>query len=238
MLKITDEEKEIMAWASDAFKKPWFSLCDVLQKIHNGEKLSGTEAKIDPFFVPFKIDGRLIYHFLKHGATRSILGSNASMFTLVTNTRGNKLIWAGIELEDNGVFTEYYLLNDRLEEDWAKKASEMIFNDELENAYEYLCEWIKEQEKLSHIDLGIVKVANIQFFGEFKKAYEEAEEGNKLFLMGLKMSDSVNKILEENWIKFYPNINLKKLLDALSPILKILNPANSKVQEVLSKLPF
>jgi len=48
----------------------------------------------------------------------------------------------------------------------------------------------------------------------------------------------VSEIMEEGWVKFYPDINLKKLLETIAPALNILSPVNTALQGALSKLPF
>lgn len=238
MPKLTEEEQEIMAWAAEAFKAPWVGLCEVFQRMNAGEELSSSEASVDPYFLPFPVDGRLLYHVMKNGGKKAILGDNGSMLTIVTNTRGNRIIWAAIEQEEDGAYTEFHPLKDRLGKAWDKKGAEFIFDGDMKGAFGHFAEWIKSQPELEHIDLGILKVANIQFFGAFKRAHEESDDGSKLALMGLKMSEAVDEILEEGWVRFHPDINLKKLLDLIAPILALLSPVNKPLGKVLAKLPF
>ena len=234
---LTSEEQEIMAWGAESFKGPWLDICEVFKRIHDGEKLSRDEALIDPYFVPFDIDARVLYHSLKNGGKKALLGDNGSMLTIITNTDGDEIIWAAIELEEDGVYTEFYPLKDRLGEDWAKEGAKLLYDNDMEGAFDHFSSWIKSQPETEHIELGILKAANVQFFGAFKRAYEEADDGAKLVLMGVKMVDAVNEIMEEGWIRFYPEINLKKLLEILSPALNALGPVNSGLQSVLEKMP-
>ena len=238
MPKLTEEEKNIMSWASEAFKEPWLSLTDKFQKINAGEKLSRADALVDPYFVPFKIDARLIHRILKSGGKRAILGDNGSMLTIVTNTRGNRIIWAAIEMEEDGVYTEFHPLKDRLDREWDAKGAELLYDNLMAEAFDHFKAWIKSEDDLQHIDLGILKVANINFFGAFKKAYEESNEGKKLGLLSINFTSAVHEILDEGWVRFYPEINLKKLLDLIAPLLNLLTPATSGLQKILGKLPF
>jgi len=234
---LTPEEQEIMAWGAESFKGPWLDICEVFKRIHSGEKLSRDEALIDPYFLPFDIDARVLYHALKAGGKKAVLGDNGSMLTVITNTEGDEIIWSAIELEEDGAYTEFYPLKDKLGQKWAKEGAKLLSDNDMEGAFDHFASWIKTQPETEHIELGILKVANVQFFGAFKRAYEEADDGAKLVLMGIKMADAVNEIMEEGWIRFYPEINLKKLLDLISPALNVMSPVNSGLQSVLEKLP-
>lgn len=238
MVKLTDEEQEIMAWAAQSFKAPWLGLCEAFQRIHAGEKLSASEASVDPYFVPFPIDARLIYHVMKSGGKRAILGENGNMLTIVTNTRGNKIIWAAVEYEEDSVYTQFFPLKDELGGEWDKKGAELIFDGLMEDAFNHFSDWLKSRPGTEHIELGILKVANIQFFGAFKKAYEDAADGSKLALMTLNFSSAVDQIMDEGWIRFHPDINLKKLLELVAPVLNLVSPVNASLGKFLEKLPF
>lgn len=237
-MELTHEEKEIMEWGSEAFKGAWLDLCDVFQRIHSGEKLSREDALIDPYFLPFDIDARIAYHALQKGGKTAILGDNGSMLTVITNTEGNQIIWSAIEMEEDGVYTEFYPLSGLLGHEWDKKGAKLLYEDNMQGAFDHFAEWIRSRPETAHIDLGILKVANVQFFGAFKRAWEESDDGAKLLLMGVKMADAVNEIMENGWIRFCPDINLKKILQALAPVLSTLSPVNTGLQSVLSKLPF
>ena len=192
---------------------------------------------VDPYFLPFDIDGRVLYHALKAGY-RPVLGENPSMLSVIVNERGNQIIWMALEAFENGAYTEFYPLKDRLGGEWDAKGAELLFDDDMEGAFNHFAAWIKTQSDLAHVDLGILKVANVNFFGAFKKAYEESDDGAKIALMGIKMVDAVNEILEEGWLRFYPEVNFKKLLDLAAPALNMFDPLNKAIQQALGKLPF
>lgn len=236
-MALTPEENEIMSWGAESFKAAWLDICDVLKRMHEGEEVSRDEAMIDPYFVPFDIDARAIYHLLKNGGAKAILGDNPSMLTIITNTAGDEIIWAAVEYAEDGVYTEFYPLKSRLGEDAFKKCAELLYNNEMEEAFNIFSGYIKQLDGMEHIELGILKVANIQFFKAFKDAYEEADDGARILLMGVKMAEAVNEIMEEGWLRFHPDINLKKLLELLAPMLRTLSPVNSGMQSVLEKMP-
>ncbi len=237
-MALTPEEKEIMAWGAESFKGPWVDLTNIFQRLHRGEELTKDEALVDPYFVPFDIDGRILYKILKTGGSKAILGENGSMISVITNTVGDEIIWSAVEMCEDGAYTEFHPLSARLGGEWAKKGAELLYDNDMEGAFNHFANFLKETPELSHIDLGILKVANVQFFGAFKKAYEDSDDGAKLVLMGVKMVDAVNEIMEEGWVRFYPDINLKKLLELAAPALNFLTPLNSALQGMLDKLPF
>ncbi len=237
-MSLTPEEQEIMAWGAESFKAPWVELTNVFQRLHRGEELTREEALVDPYFLPFDINGKILYKIMQSGAKKAILGENGSMISIITNTVGDKIIWAAVELEEDGAYTEYHQLSSRLGGEWDKKGAELLYDNDMQGAFDHFAAWIKTQPDIAHIDLGILKVANVQFFGAFKRAYQEADDGSKILLMGVKMADAVNEIMEEGWIRFYPDINLKKLLELLAPALNVLSPVNSALQGMLDKLPF
>jgi len=237
-MALTPEEKEIMAWGSESVKGPWVEITNIFKRLHDGEDLSKDEVQVDPYFLPFDVNVKALFHIMKNGGKKAILGDNGSMLSIITNTMGDEIIWAAVELEEDGVFTEFHPLSGRLGEEWAKKGAEMLYSDDMEGAFSYFKEWLSSQPGLSHIELGILKVSNVQFFGAFKKAYEGADDGAKLLLMGVKMADAVNEIMSERWIRFYPDVNLKKLLEVIAPALNFLTPVNTVLQDMLAKLPF
>ncbi len=236
-MALTQEEKEIMSWGAESFKAMWLDVCDVMKRMHEGEDVSRDEAMVDPYFVPFDIDARAIYHLLKNGGAKAILGDNPSMLTIITNTDGDEIIWSAVEYAEDGVYTEFYPLKTKLGEDGFIKGAELLYNDKMEDAFDHFSDFIKQQEGMEHIELGILKVANIQFFNAFKKAYEESDDGARILLMGVKMAEAVNEIMEEGWVRFSPDVNLKKLLELIAPVLSTLSPVNSGLQTILEKLP-
>ena len=237
-MALTPEEQEIMAWGAEAVKAPWLDLTDVWSRLNAGEELSREEVMIDPYFLPFDINSRILYKIMKAGGKKAILGENGSMLTIITNTVGDEIIWSAIEQEEDGAYTEFHPLSDRLGDEGFKKGAEMLYNNDMEGAFTHFADWIRSQTGISHIELGILKVANVQFFGAFKRAYEESDDGAKMLLLGVKCAEAVNEIMEEGWIRFQPAINLKKLLQLIAPALNILSPVNLGLQKALEKLPF
>jgi hypothetical protein len=237
-MAMTPEEKEIMAWGAEAIKAPWVDMTDIWSRLHAGEELSKEEIMLDPYFLPFDINARALYKIMKAGGKQAILGDNGSMLSVITNTFGDEIIWLAIELEEGGVYTEFHLLKDRIDQEMVKKGAEYLYNNDMEGAFNHFADWIKGQPDIGHIDLGILKVANVQFFGAFKRAYEESDDGAKILLMGVKMAEAVNEIMQEGWVRFQPEINLKKLLQVIGPALNILAPVNMALQAALEKLPF
>ncbi len=232
---LTSEEQGIMSWSAEAVKAPWVALLDVWSRMHAGEKLSREDGLIDPFFLPFDIDARALYYAIKAGGP-AVLGSNATMLTIVTNTECNSIIWAAAEAAEECVYVEFQPLKDKLGQEWDKKGAELIATGDLDAAFDHFSAWMKTQPNLEHMELGILKVANIQFFNAFRKAYEESSNGENLPLMVVKMADAVNEILANDWVRFSPDINFKKILGLAAPVLSTLNPVNLALQKALEKI--
>ncbi|HOO56612.1 MAG TPA: hypothetical protein PLN69_07300 [bacterium] len=236
-MTLTPEEQEIMAWGAEAIKAPWVDMTNVWSRLNSGEELSSDEVKVDPYFLPFDVNAKILSKIMSAGGKKAILGDNGSMLSIITNTAGDEIIWAALEREENGVYVEFHPLKEKLGQDWDKKGVDYLFNDDMQGAFDHFSDWISSQDEYNHIELGILKVANVQFFGAFKRAYEESDDGSRIILMGIKMAEAVNEILEEGWIRFCPDINLKKLLQTIAPALNILSPVNSALQSALEKLP-
>lgn len=237
-ITLTPREESIMRWSGKAVKQPWFDICDRWQRMHRGERLTLDEALFDSFFLPFRLDARPLYHFMKHIGTRLVFGDNASLFTIVLNAAADRIIWAGIEREEGGVYIEYFILNERLGGKWDEKEARLLGENRLEEAFDHLSIWIRTQPDLRHIDLGAIKVANIQFFEAIKDAWEDADDGRKLALFGANAVEAIEEIIQREWIRFYPNVNLKKMLDAIHPMLRISRPVTRLSQTVLGLAPF
>ena len=236
-MRLTPEEQEIMAWGAEAIKAPWLDITNIWQKLNSGEDLTNEQVLVDPYFLPFDINAKILFKIMKAGGKKAILGDNGSMLSIITNTAGDQIIWAACEFEEDGAYTEFHDLKGRLGQEWDRIGSELLHNNDMEGAFNHFAAWMKSQDDLKHIDLGILKVSNVQFFGAFKRAYEEAGDGAKIVLIGIKMAEAVNQILEEGWIRFQPAINLKKLLDVVAPALNVLSPVNAALQSALDKLP-
>ena len=226
---LSDEEREIMIWASDAFRKPWFTLVDLMSKIQSGEKLSS--YMFDPYFIKVKLDARLAYWFMKTTfAAKMAFGPNGNLLTIILSSSEDKVIWACIEREEKGIYLDYEILNDRLNEKWAEDVAKMLWINDLSSAFDYMSMWLKNQKDLSYINLGVMKVANIRFFQAIKIAYERSNNGENLPLFLLKGVEAVKDILERGWIRFYPDVPLQKLLRTIRPILKNTTYINKVMQ--------
>lgn len=237
-LALTPREASVMRWSGRAVKQPWFDICDRWQRMYKGEHLKLGEALFDAFFLPFRLDARPLYHIMKTIGTKLVFGDNASLFTIVLNANADRIIWAGLEREEGGVYIEYFILNERLGGEWDEKAVKLLNESRLEEAFDHLSTWIRTQPDLGHIDLGAIKVANIQFFEAFKDAWEDADDGRKLALFGANAVEAVEEILQRGWIRFYPEVNLAKMLDAIHPVLRFAMPVTRLSQTVLGLAPF
>jgi len=229
MIPLTLEEKEIKAWAGKAFKEPWFDLVQKCAKISRGEKLD--DIWYHPFFIDIFIDVRFVYKIMKAIKISDFV--NGNLFTIILSKKEDRVIWACFEKQKDGVFTEAIVLNP--EEKWADKVAELLFIDNLQGAYEYVSSWVKRNELGDSV--GAIKVANIMFFKAIKDAWEKSYEGKNLPLFFMLFLDAVKKIIEKRWLRFYPNVNLYKMIKISYPLLKELSYVTYPLSKILSAKP-
>ena len=158
------------------------------------------------------------------------------MFTIILGEKGNRIIWASLEHEENGIYKEFVPIKDRIDEEWAREALKLIVENRLDDLFEYLKKWISKEPKLKHMELGLIKIAGIQFFDEFRKAYEISDKGADMGTLLAYMIEAFKNVFEKNWIRFAPepygiNIVRKLFLEKLD-----LNPEFIK-SAILPMLP-
>lgn len=215
MIPLTQEEREIKEWAGRAFRQPWFDLVEKVSKLSKGEKLE--DIWHHPFFVDIFLDVRFLYKVMK--AVKISRFVNGNLFTIILSKKEDRVIWACFEKEKDGVFTEAIVLNP--EEKWADKVAELLFIDNMEEAWRYVTEIVRKKEIGESV--GAIKVANIMFFKAIKDAWEKSSEGKNLPLFLLLFADAVKTIIEKKWIRFYPDVPLSKLIKLSYPLLKELS---------------
>ena len=216
MVKLSDFEKETLAWGSRYVKKPWAEMVEKMGRIGAGEELTKEERMVELELVPWlhfdikvamNITTTYLYDLLKL--------PNATMFTIILGERGKRIIWASMEHEENGIYQEFVPLKDRLEEDWAKEAANLIVENRLEDLFIYLKDWLSRQPDLKHMELGLIKIAGIQFFDEFRKAWELSNKATDLGTMLAYMIEAFKNVFDNNWIMFEPEpygINVLRIL--------------------------
>lgn len=236
--ELSTEEREVMRWAGRAFRRPWFAFCDASQRIASGTPHPSEAYRFDPFFLPVSLDARPIVWLMKSGLTNVLLGPNASLFTVVLDQSGERILWCGVEREEGGAFVEYHVLNDRLDEPWAARLLELLREDRMDDAFRFVYAWVKSQTGLAHIDVGVLKVAHLPFFAALKRAWEESSEGRQLLLFTAKALDAVREIVDRRWLRFAPPVNLDRLLRTLAPGLRLTSALNRRyAQRVLERVP-
>lgn len=231
MVPLTKEEKEIKEWAGRAFRAPWFELVEKCRRLKRGEKLSENEILFHPFFLDVLIDVRLICRAMGIAKVSRFVSGN--LFTIILSKKEDRVIWACVEKEEDGVFTEAIVLNPQ--EKWAEKVAEMLFIDNLEGAYNYLNDWVRANEIAKSI--GAIKVANIMFFKEFKDAWEKSSEGKNLLLFFANFINAVKNVVEKKWIRFYPDVPLAKIIRYSHPIVKEIARITTPISRIFALKP-
>ncbi len=231
MVPLTKEEKEIKEWAGRAFRAPWFEIVEKCAKIKRGEKLPENEIMFHPFFIDVLIDIRLLCRIMELMKISKFVSGN--LFTIILSKKEERVIWACVEKEEDGIFTEVSVLNPR--EKWTERVAEMLFIDNLEGAYNYLNEWVRKNEIAPSI--GAIKVANIMFFKEFKDAWEKSSEGKNLPLFAINFLNAVKNVVERKWIRFYPDVPLAKIVRYSHPLIKEITTVANPISRIFSIKP-
>ena len=143
-----------------------------------------------------KITTTYLYDLLKR--------PNATMFTIILGEKGQRIIWASMEHEENGIYKEFVPLKGRLGEEWAKEAAKLIVENRLSDLFDYLQNWLSKQPDLKHMELGLIKIAGIQFFDEFRKAWELSNKATDLGTMLAYMIEAFKTVFQNKWIMFEP----------------------------------
>jgi hypothetical protein len=225
MNPITPQEQEAMEWASSTIKHMYYNLSETFRRMHHHEEIPHDSVYISTSLLPFSLNGKLTYYLLKYFGG-SVLGKNGSMFSLVTNSNGDRIIWALLEPRIDGVYPELHELTHRLEEPWALKAGRLITENRYRELFHHLRGWIATEEELCHVDLGIVKVGNIQFFMELKDAYDRIEDPRRIHLLLPAVERAFYRIFHEHWLRFYPKIPAVYIMRILEKVFALFEPWN------------
>jgi len=207
MVELSEFEKETLEWGSRYVKKPWGNMIEIFKKL---DKVKGElplkERKLTLEVVPWvEVDMKTAYNLVTFLLYDILRIPNASMFTIILGEKGDKIIWASLEHEtDGGVYKDFIVIKDRVDEPWAKKAAELIVQGKDEELFEFLKQWTLDQDEFKHIEIGIVKIAGIQFFSEYRKAWENSERGKNLEKIIVNVMDATKSVITNNWIKFIP----------------------------------
>jgi hypothetical protein len=228
---LTKEEREIKAWAGKAFREPWFELVRRCAKIKSGETLSDDEILFHPFFIDVLIDVRLLCKSMQALKISKFVSGN--LFTIILSKKEDKVIWACIEKEQDGVFVSAHTLD--VTEKWADRMAELLFIDNMKSAYELACEVARKKEIANSV--GAIKVANIMFFKTIKDAYEKSADGKNLPLFLLLLSEAIKTNIDKKWIRFFPDVPLAKIIKFSYPFVKLLASLGHPLSRILSLEP-
>ena len=230
-------EETTIAWAREAFHEPWKELLSILNRLERGERLSRAERRFDPFFLPFSLSALPIHRAMRLGLSRALFGSNPNMFTFVLNSEMHRPVFAAAEKTENGVYTEMHLFNDRLDEAWAMEAARFIRENRLEEAYRLLKVWVAEQSETKDLEIGLVKIATLDFFDAFKRAWFRSRDG-RLISFSAWALEAVHEVEEKGFLRFYPEVNLARAIRLISPLLGLMRNPLRTVGVAARFLPF
>jgi len=196
------EERElaqILSWATENVRKPWERMCEVAHELSEQRRLTEQQATVEIPLVPMlTVDWRAAYHL-----SRDFLGllvwDPANLFTIILSEDESEILRAYIEETRDNNFVSLTKLD--AGEPWATEALRMIKDGRL-----YELRWFLNAQMRGRgmPQVNWVKIANIQFFCEFKRALDAYESEKKLGTFVREALVAVQNIYANGWINFSP----------------------------------
>nr|MDO8099589.1 hypothetical protein [Candidatus Njordarchaeota archaeon] len=202
------EDQSLMLWASQAVKKPWYRMVEVGKSVIEETPTSAAERMLEIPLFPIPVDGEIVAWFLQKFLT-TLLTENGSMHTIILNKEGNRIIWSCIEAVHKGTYSELHEIRGKELVELNRKISTLIVNDDMKRVFDACKRFAKSHYQ---INLGIVKVAHLQFFEEFRKVYEFSQNGELLIDYIAGALGAVTNIFRNKWLRFYPQAKVFSLL--------------------------
>jgi hypothetical protein len=201
------DEVKILEWGSEWVKKPWWKLVEIGDSVVNKKPLPEEKMLTLPLF-PVKADGypvvRMMQKFLS-----TFLTENGSMHSVILNKDESKVLWSSLERAKDGAYVEIHELpTDQLEK-MNEELVPLLKENRMKDAFEWSKRYAEEKYK---IELGILKVANIKFFDEFRRVYELSKNGEDLEKHIIETFRAVMNIYKNGWIRFHPRAKALDLL--------------------------
>lgn len=207
----TPDEVRIMEWGSKVVKTNWWKMVEVGDAVVNGKEMSLENRMLEVPLFPIKADGMVITRIIQKFLTTA-LTDNGSMHSVILNKKGDKIIWSCIEAVHGGAYAEVHQLTEDELKELNKTLAPLIFKDDIKGAFEVAKKFAMDRYK---IDLGIIKVAHIQFFDEFRKAYERSRNGESILDHVAGVLGAITNIYNNNWLRFYPPAKSLDLLGGM-----------------------
>jgi hypothetical protein len=205
-----DGMEEVRRWASKWVKDPWYKTVEVCRDAFGAEELSAEERTGLLALTPIQADLKVVYHLLS-ALSNDIMGRNPNLWTIVTDEHGDEIIFSCLEREKGGAYVEVQPHD--VKDPWTADAIRFMKDRDPEGLFDYLSGVGFDKYG---IEPGVVKVANIRFFAEFKRIFEEYEERGDLLLYFLRCFEIVKRIFDEEWIFFAPPVPVFDRLRALT----------------------
>nr|MDO8135748.1 hypothetical protein [Candidatus Njordarchaeum guaymaensis] len=202
------EDERLISWASQAVKKPWYKMVEVGKNAIEEKTTSAADRMLEIPLFPITVDGEIVTWFLQKFLT-TLLTENGSMHTIILNREGSRIIWSCIEAVHKGTYSELHEIGGKELGELNRKASTLIAKDDMKRVFDACRKFADHHYR---INLGIVKVAHIQFFEEFRKVYEFSQNGELLINHVAGVLGAVTNIFKNKWLRFYPQAKIFSLL--------------------------
>jgi hypothetical protein len=197
-IKLGKIDKEGLEAGRKYVKQDWWHMVDVFRGCEEGKDLPYKERVGGVSLAPIKMDFAAIAPLMKEFLPAGFL-DNANMASLILDEKGEHLVWGGIECCINGVYQWVEKID--VTEDWAKKVNPLLAKHDFKGAYKIMKGVVKEK---FDIELGLIKVARVQFFIELAKTYDASKNGEDMIAWIPAAADFGKTIFTKDYINFYP----------------------------------
>ena len=192
-------DDELLAWARAEVREPWERICRVAGRIAAGEDLSLAEAKVRIPLTPFTADYRALYYLMRDVGGLATWDPG-NLFTIILDGQGRRILRAYLERVRDNNYVEIVSFDP--DTPWVRETEAIIASGDLHPLREHLDDRVREE---TGAWVNWVKVANIHFFGVFRRFLTEWEAGEKTLASYLDaVTRAVRIIYEQRWIRFEP----------------------------------
>lgn len=196
-------------------KQDWWHMVEVFRSCEEGKILPYKERVGGVSLAPIKMDFAAIAPLMKEFLPAVFL-DNANMASLILDEKGEHLVWGAIECCINGAYQWVEKID--VTEDWAENVNPLLAKHDFKNAYKVMKDVVKEK---FDIELGLIKVARVQFFIELAKTFVASKNGEDMIAWIPAAADFGKTIFTKDYINFYPTPYFFGLLrDLVEPMIE------------------
>ncbi len=217
--------QELVEWARKNVKEEWYRLVDVFAELGEGEgndegaSLSPQRLKGTIPLTPIPADYRLLAHIFGRylgDPHRGLFGPDPNLLTVILDPTGEEIIFCCAERAEAG---RYVTIEELHEETALMGELEKLIADMESGAIPATLEPFTEvlSRRLDDDMLpGVIKIANIGFFAELKRVFDQYEKDQRLTVFSVGMLHALKRIFDCDLIRFVPDVGIFRFLDRLT----------------------